>query len=303
MDLVGKRVAVLGGAGFIGLHVSRELVARGAKIEIIDICKHPGSQEAAKEIARTQVLDVTKIPFVKYDLVINLATVSVREAISSPVAAARAINEIGCYVPYAVSDWGSRRYAYVSSSEIYGDAYNGPLGENSLPMPKTTYGVAKLAGEHYTRCVRGSVETIVIRPFNAYGPGCHLHGNAAELIPRLILKHASGEPVTVFGSGTQTRDFTHVRDIARGIVDAAACDAFVNTGPVNLASGIERSINEIVSDVVPNAAVQHGPDRPGDLQRQVGNASRAATILGWSPTIDWEDGIQETIEDVLRRAQ
>lgn len=235
---------------------------------------------------------------------INLATINVREAVFRPAAVCSEITALGSVPPYACAQAGIKRYVYIASSEIYGDATESALNEQSLPRPKTTYGAGKLAGEHAAAAARASLglDTIVVRPFNAYGPGCHLEGIASELIARTILRNCRKEPILIHGSGTQTRDYTHVHDLARGIVDAAVCDALVGTGPINLASGIERSVTEIVTELAPNGMIEHGEPRPGDLTRQVGNASRAATILGWSPKIPWEIGLEETIQDVLRRS-
>lgn len=309
MDLSEQKVAVVGGAGFIGLHVCRELVKRGAVIEILDSFMYQDSYIEARTICETKIVDSRAVDPVReaidgHGLVLNLATVNVRESLIDPLRVAREVSEIGCAVPIAAVLARVKRYVYVSSSEIYGDTTDGPLHEGSLPRPQTTYGAAKLAGEHFAVWARMAhdLEVVVVRPFNAYGPGCHLSGSAAELIPRTIMSSRCNEPVQVRGSGHQTRDFTHVRDLARGIVEAAMSDDCVNTGPINLASGIERSVSDVVKCVAPEARVEHTDPRPGDLRRQVGNAARAHAILGWSPEISWEIGLRETIDDVLRRA-
>lgn len=306
MDLVDKKVAVVGGAGFIGLHICRELIGRGAKVHILDRMLHPGSYKVAESIAPLTMINVidTELDLKGFDIVLNLATRNVRESLIFPIVMCSEINAIGSVVPYKALRDKVSRYVYVSSSEIYGDATHGGFHEGSLPQPKTAYGVAKLAGEHYARCVQVlGLATVVVRPFNAYGPGCHLHGSSAELIARVVQRHKRGEEITVHGHGLQTRDFTHVRDLARGIVDATAHDACVNTGPINLCSGEERSVIDVIGSLSPEIKTVNGPGRPGDLTRQVGDASKAATILGWSPTISWEDGLQETVSDIISRSR
>jgi len=254
------------------------------------------------------------------DLAINLATTGIRCCALDPVGGAEAISAVGAVVPFACADAGVRRYVYVSSSEIYGEATEGPLHEGSVPRPQTTYGAAKLAGEHYAEAARlaHGIESVIVRPFNAYGPGCHLRDPAAELIARALRLAQTGVPVEIHGDGLQTRDFCHVDDLARGIVDAALHPAATNTGPINLCSGVERTVLSVDRDVIaclwqsehtrmpPRAGqgeIRHLPPRAGDLRRQVGCVARAATILGWSPRVAWENGLRGTVEAILTRLE
>jgi len=311
MDFLAKPVALVGGAGFLGLHVGRELKQHGASVRIVDeMCHGEASRiEAAKigEVRHADVRGYTKAIEVLNGcgLVINLATLCVRRSLGSPVFAAEYIGALGSVVPFAAAKVGARRYVYVSSSEIYGEAIAGPLHEESLPRPQTAYGAAKLAGEHYATVARltHGIEAVIVRPFNVYGPGCHIEGMAGEAIPRFVAQAHRGGPIRLHGDGLQTRDFTYVVDAARGIVGAALSDAVVNTGPVNLASGVERTIVSIAREIATRfgVGVECGAPRPCDLRRQVGCATRAQAILGWSPTVAWSDGLQRTVDDVLGR--
>jgi UDP-glucose 4-epimerase len=302
-SLTNTRVAVLGGAGFIGRHVVRELLNRGAAVRVVDTLVHGAADELDAELHVVDVRDEEALvsSLRTCQLVINMATVNVRKSLREPTVTGRAVADIGCVPPFAAVRAGCSRYAYVSSSEIYGGAWDGPILETALPKPQTTYGAGKLAGEHFASCAMTmhDLETIIVRPFNAYGPGCHLSGDAAEIIARAVIATRRGEPVVVNGDGLQTRDFTHVYDIARGIVDAVLTDACVNIGPVNLAAGIGLTVNEIVQAV--GARGVHGPPRLGDLRRQLGNAERAMGLFGWRPRISWKDGLEQTVQDVTRR--
>lgn len=321
-ELLKRPVAVVGGAGFIGLHVCRELKSRGASVVVIDKFIHgERSRRAAEEIgAAVYDLDARDgagmlSTLGGSDLAINLATVCVRASLADPTGVAADVNALGAVPAFACARAGVRRYVYVSSSEVYGEATEGPLHEGSVPRPMTTYGAAKLAGEHYANAARlmHGIEVVVVRPFNAYGVGSHIGGVAGEAIPRWIAQVACGESLTVHGDGAQTRDYSYVTDIARGIVDAALSTAMVCTGAVNLCSGVERSMLNVALDVasmVGPVALAHGAGmphkshdgpRPADLRRQVGCASRARTILGWEPRVSWGDGLDKTRADVLAR--
>src|SRR5207253_3360712 len=122
--------------------------------------------------------------------------------------------------------------------------------ENHPPQPMTVYGASKLAGECYARAYHRTYgfETVVLRPFNSYGPRCHHEGDSGEVIPKFMLRCMAGKPMVIFGDGEQTRDFTFVSDTARGIVAAGmAGDAIGHT--INLGQGRENSIDELTASI------------------------------------------------------
>ena len=303
---------VIGGAGFIGLHVCRELQRQGHDPVILDTFVHKGSEAAASKLvqsANVLAVDATDPaalgPHIQAgDTVFNLATVCVREALRNPIRATADISALGM-VPAAVcARHPEVRYVYVSSSEIYGSALGGKQHEGTLPQPCTVYGAAKLAGEFYARSMhlQKGLDISIIRPFNAYGPGCHIGGIAGEVIPRWIMQALQGEPLTLYG-GAQSRDFTYVTDLAAGIVAAGLDRRLMNTGPINLASGIEKTLRSVATSITLRyaAALQQQPPRPADLTRQIGGASRARLLLGWEPTVTWEAGLDRTCTDMAVR--
>jgi UDP-glucose 4-epimerase len=210
---------------------------------------------------------------------------------------------------------GVGRFLHVSSSEVYGSG--APAGgrrrrgmdEDHPTRPTTAYGAAKLAGEAYARSyhrVHG-LPVAIVRPFNAYGPRSHHEGDAGEVIPRFLVRALAGQPLIVFGNGRQTRDFTHVRDVARGLRRAAACDMAVGE-TLNLGSETEISIAALARQIRrlcrrPELAIVHHPPRPGDLLRLRADASRAQSLLGWAPRVAWVKGLRELKEWIERGAR
>jgi UDP-glucose 4-epimerase len=186
---------------------------------------------------------------------------------------------------------------YVSSSEVYGTAQRVPMTEDHPTFPCTVYGGSKLAGEAYTRAYHRTYgfPTVVVRPFNTYGPRCHHEGDSGEVIPKFMLRCLADRPMVIFGDGTQTRDFTYVSDTARGIILAGTTAEAVGR-TLNLGSGFELSINDLARTVAviterPGAEVVHDEARPGDVLRLYADMSQARSLLGHEPQVPLEQGL------------
>jgi UDP-glucose 4-epimerase len=194
------------------------------------------------------------------------------------------------------------RFVYCSSSEVYGTAEYVPMPESHPTHPCTVYGSSKLAGEAYARAYNKTfgMPTVIIRPFNTYGPRSHHEGDAGEMIPKSIVRVLNGKPIIVFGDGTQTRDFTYVKDTAAGLVAAAECDEMISK-TLNIGSNFEISIKDLAHKIIelsPNSStkVEFTPRRPGDVLRLWADPSRFMALCNWRPRTDFESGLINTIE-------
>jgi UDP-glucose 4-epimerase len=174
------------------------------------------------------------------------------------------------------------------------------MDETHPTFPTTVYGASKLAGECYTRAFHRTYgfPTVIVRPFNTYGPRSHHEGDSGEVIPKFMLRCLAGRPMVVFGDGTQTRDFTHVRDIARGI-QLAGLTGDVIGETINLGSGTEIAVRELAREVSAVAAGPHAADivwdaaRPGDVLRLCADATKARRLLKFEPRVSLRQGLSE----------
>jgi UDP-glucose 4-epimerase len=305
-----RRVLVTGGAGFIGSHLVDALATRGDRVLVVDnlsvgsrdnLRQHEGGGRVELHVA--DVLDGARMTRLVegVDVVFHLATQCVRLSLFDPEIVHKVNTEGTLRMLMAAVAARVQRFVYVSSSEAFGSAKTVPMPEDHPFDPTTIYGASKLAGEHYTTAFHRThgLDTVIVRPFNTYGPREHFEGAYGEVIPKFVVRVMNGRRPIIFGDGHQTRDFTFVGDTVAGLLLAA--DAPGLTGrSVNIARGVEVSINEIARLVLDTCGSslepEFGPERPADVRRHFGDISRARAELGFVPQVNIADGIRRYVD-------
>jgi len=191
------------------------------------------------------------------------------------------------------------RFIHISTSEVYGTALEIPMTEEHPLYPASPYASAKTGADRlvYSYCVTYDIPAIIIRPFNTYGPNQHLE----KAIPRFITSALLDEPLTVHGSGENTRDWIYVEDLCQALdrVMHISLDK-VEGQVINIGTGSEvaiKTIADIVLDKLnkPKSLITHIGDRPGQIRRHVSSTDKALRILGWKAETDFDEGISSTI--------
>jgi nucleoside-diphosphate-sugar epimerase len=293
-----KRKAVItGGAGFIGSHIADVLIGEGFQVELVDNL-HSGKVENVNSKARFHKLDIRDLEplkkvFNRAELVFHTAAVPrVQYSIEHPVETS-SINIMGTVnVLVAAHEGGVKKVIYSASSSAYGDQPTTPLHENMPPLPKSPYGLQKYTGELLCRTwneVYG-LETVSLRYFNVYGPRLDPDGDYALVIGKFLKQRKEGNPMTITGDGTQTRDFTHVKDVVRANLLAASSLQVGKGEVINIGAGRNVSVNKLAELI--GGPVEHIAPRlePHDTLADNGLAKRA---LGWVPEIYIEEGLEE----------
>ena len=196
---------------------------------------------------------------------------------------------------------GIPRFLYMSTCEVYGNIPEGRANESHSLNPLSPYAASKFAAERYALAYSYTYDTPVIsivRGFNQFGPR-QAWGKYGAVIPKFITALLAGEPVRIFGTGGQTRDYVYVKDTVRGIADIFAKDQ--PTGEIiNLATGTEQSIKSVAEKVCliaeknPDEWLKYDVGRPGELMRSCGDFSKAKGLIGWEPQTSFDDGLRET---------
>jgi UDP-glucose 4-epimerase len=305
------RVLVTGGAGFIGSHLVDALVGAGEQVTVLDdfsTGERSNLSHQPSDLVRVvtgSILDDAAVEeaLADCDRVYHLAVQCVRRSLGEP-RQNHAINATGTLnVLEAARRMALRRFVYCSSSEVYGNTSTGLLNEDTTPCrPVTVYGAAKLAGEFYTEAYRQTygLPTIVVRPFNAYGPRAHERGDLAEVVVRFMIRVLNGLPPVIFGDGSNGRDFTYVTDVARGLRLAGESDALVGQR-ANIAFGRMMTVREVAQAIMQACGrndlnVQLSRPRPGDVGILRADTRRASEILGYRAETTFEDGIRRTLD-------
>ena len=205
-------VLVTGGAGFIGSELVRQLADRGERVLIVDNLVNGARgnvEEVLSDRVRLLVADIRALDRFERELtdvrvVYHLACLGVRHSIHSPLENHDVNATATLTLLAACRAAGVPRFVYVSSSEVYGTAKRVPMSEDHPAFPCTVYGASKLAGECFARAYHRTYgyPTVVVRPFNTYGPRSHHEGDSGEVIPKFMLRCLAGLPMVVFGDGT-----------------------------------------------------------------------------------------------------
>jgi UDP-glucose 4-epimerase len=291
---------VTGGAGFIGSHLVDALLDRGDTVAVLDDLSS-GRADRVPDGVPLHRVDVTDAPAVaeavaaeRPEAVFHLAAqVDVRRSVADPAFDAR-VNVGGtAAVLEAARAAGARRVVLASTGgALYGDDAPLPTPEDSRLAPFSPYGASKAAAESYCGLYTRlhGLSTLVLRFGNVYGPRQDPHGEAG-VIAIFAGAAVEGRPVTVFGDGTQTRDYVYVGDVAVGFLAAAGSEA---TGAFNIGTGIETSVLELVEAM--GVEARHEPARTGEVARSCLDVSRARAELGWSAQVRLDDGLRRTVE-------
>lgn len=297
LPMTGQTVVVTGGAGFIGSHLVKELLDQGAKVRVIDNLVR-GKKENVDYRATlypVSVLDrhALEIAFHNVDYVFHLAALpSVPESITEPQKTFET-NVIGTQNVLDVArEKGVFKVILSSSCAVYGDPINFPTSEDSKTDPKSPYALHKLMGEQMLKVYSEvyTMETCSLRYFNVYGPNQNDSGAYAPAIAIFLKQKREGQPLGIVGSGEQTRDFVHVRDVVKANIAAALTREFTGGDVVNIGSGKEISINDLAKMIGGETAKL--PKRL-EIERSLADISKAERVLGWKPTVTLEDGIAE----------
>jgi nucleoside-diphosphate-sugar epimerase len=299
---------VTGGAGFIGSHLSEALVRRGHSVRVADSLV-TGKRANLDHISGIELLegDLAVPRFAAQavsgvDYVLHQAAIpSVPRSVEDPVTSHRANVDGTLNVLIAARDAGVKRVVFAASSSAYGDTPTLPKHEEMPVNPLSPYALQKVVGEQYLRMFTRlyGLETVAIRYFNVFGPRQDPSSPYSGVISVFATALLENRSPLIHGDGEQTRDFTYVANVVDGVL--RACEADGASGEViNVATGGRISLNQLfhaMRDLL-GATVepQYGPTRAGDVRDSQADISKAQRILGYRPTVSFEDGLRETLD-------
>ena|SRR5918998_1306484 len=293
------KALVTGGAGFIGSHLVDALLARGDDVAVVDDLS-TGRREHVPDGVPLHEIDIAGIAGAmeaeRPEVVFHLAAqVDVRKSVADPARDAR-INVAGtAAVLEAARVAGARRVLLASTGgALYGDGVPLPTPETAPLAPFSPYGASKAAAESYLGLYMRlyGLSTLALRFGNVYGPRQDPHGEAG-VIAIFAGAAAGGRPVTVFGDGTQTRDYVYVGDVVAGFLAAGDSEA---TGAVNIGTGVETTVLRLVEAL--GVTAEYRPARAGEVARSCLDVERAAEVLDWRAQVPLADGLQRTLAAV-----
>ncbi|MGA8246268.1 MAG: NAD-dependent epimerase/dehydratase family protein [Nocardioides sp.] len=295
------RVLVTGGAGFIGVNLASQLSALGLATRCFDDFStgRPADAEGASydDIVEGDILDAGALAAAVRDCthVVHLAAqAGVPASVEDPLRDCELNVRGTLHALLAARDAGVEGFVLASSSAPLGEI-TPPAHEGMVPRPTSPYGASKLAGEAYCSAFADSygLPTVALRFSNVYGPFSYHKGSVVAAFCKRAL---AGEPLVVYGDGSQTRDFVFVEDLCRGIAQALRVGG---RGVVaHLGSGVETTVLEVarqISHRLGQVPLEHRPTRAGDVTRSVSDISRARSLFGFEPRVSLAEGLDRTV--------
>jgi UDP-glucose 4-epimerase len=309
---VADRYLVTGGAGFIGSSLVEALLRAGHQVRVLDNFS-TGRRENIQhlvddvEIVEGDIRSYERAHFAlqTIDIVIHEAALpSVPRSVQDPLTTNEVIVTGTLNVLLAARDSGVRKVVFASSSSVYGASARLPKNEGCLTEPTSPYGVAKLAAERYCAVFQRvyGLETTALRYFNVFGPRQDPSSEYSAVVPKFVFAAAEGRRPTVFGDGSQTRDFTYVDNIVQATL--AACTPAKGAGDVyNVGCGEPHSLLELlaaIGDALGKPArPEFAPARPGDIVHSHADIAKARRELDYEPTVSFAEGVALTARSLL----
>jgi len=305
------KVLVTGGGGFIGSNLVRALLARGDDVRVLD--NFSTGNRANLEGLDVEVVEGELRSYERVhnavrgvDVVFHLGALgSVPRSVQDPLTSSAVNVEGTLNVLLAARDENVRRVVFSSSSSVYGTRRELPVTEETPPDPISPYGVAKLAAERY--CVSFSrvyerLESVVLRYFNVFGPRQSPHSQYAAVIPLFVSAIERGDPITIFGDGEQSRDFTYVENVVDATIRAAEVPE-ANGRMFNVSAGRPATVNELADALgrIMQRDVERrfAPPRAGDIRDSWAEISAARDVLGYEPRVELEEGLRRTVDALV----
>ena len=299
---------VTGGAGFIGSHLAEELIRRGDHVRVVDNLV-TGRRSNLDHLQGIEFLEgdladlgVAQRAVDGCDVVLHQAAIpSVPRSVKDPITSNRANVDGTLNVLVAARDAGVKRLVFAGSSSAYGNTPTLPKHEEMPNRPLSPYALQKVIGEEYLKMFTSlyGLETVTIRYFNVFGPRQDPSSPYSGVISVFATALLENRSPTIFGDGEQTRDFTYVANVVDGVL--RACEAPGASGEViNVATGGRISLNQLFQTMrkMIGASVEpkYAEPRAGDVRDSQADITKATRLLGYTPTVSFEDGLQRTVD-------
>ena len=300
---------VTGGAGFIGSHIVDELVRRGEKVRVLDDFSTGKRENLTPFLEQIELIegDIRSYHIVReavqgVDYILHQGALpSVPRSINDPITT-NEVNVGGTLnILDAARDAGVKRVVYASSSSVYGANRELPKREDMMPQPISPYAVAKLTGEKYCHVFSRTygLETVALRYFNVFGQRQDPQSAYSAFIPKFIVGMLEEKRLIIDGDGTQSRDFTFVKNVVAANLLAVEAEG-VSGEVFNAACGEAMSLNEVVDHIRQalgcEGDIAYGPPRSGDVPMSLADISQARARLGYEPKVPVQEGLEEVVE-------
>ncbi|MEM7533256.1 MAG: SDR family oxidoreductase [Chloroflexota bacterium] len=302
---------VTGGAGFIGSNIVHTLLGQGHGVRVLDNFSTGRRENLASVLDNIEVIEgdlrsqeTCRQSVQGVDYVLHQGAMpSVARSVADPFTSNDANTNATLNMLVAARDAGVKRFVFASSSSIYGDSPTMPKEESMIQRPKSPYAVAKMAAEHFCRIFYDlyGLETVCIRYFNVFGPRQDPNSQYSAVIPLFIKAMMAGKSPTIFGDGTQSRDFTFVdNNVSANLLAATAPAEDVSGQVFNIACGQRYTLLELVeilndlmgTDIQPT----FDTSRKGDVKHSLAAIERAQAQLGYTVKVDFVEGLQRTVQ-------
>jgi nucleoside-diphosphate-sugar epimerase len=310
---MADRYLITGGAGFIGSHLVKHVLGAGGNVRVVDnlstgFAKRLSQIRDSVQLVTADLADNSVAAEVVKDVdyVLHQAAVpSVQRSVVDPVGTNRSNVTATLNLLENSRKAGVRRFVYAASSSAYGDTEVLPKSEDMPANPLSPYALQKWVGERYCKLYHElyGLETVSLRYFNVFGPGQDPYSEYSAVVPKFISKLLAKEPITVYGDGEQSRDFTYIDNVIQA--NLLALRAPNAPGEVcNIGCGQSVTLNQLIQILEEllkvRAQVTYAPAKPGDVRHSLADITKATRVLGYVPETEVEEGLRKTVEALVK---